>query len=255
MTLETVREQYNLPRKLVVTAHRGFSGKYPENTIEAFDKALELGVEFDVRCSKDGVPVVMHDPTVDRVSNGRGEVRSLLFSELRELNVSFWDGPHDTGRRLPEPTRTQSQIPTLEEVLVFLKGNVLLNIQVYEPSIAGLKTLSDLYRKYHLYNEAFLMVESFAVAEQIRDVDPAIELCVGEARSNLERHKQFGVNFIQPTKDLITPEFMKEARRLKLCGNMFYANTAADCHRYLEMGIKGILSDRPDLMMEAAREK
>ena len=145
----------------------------------------------------------MHDPTVDRVSNGRGEVRSLLFSELRELNVSFWDGPHDTGRRLPEPTRTQSQIPTLEEVLVFLKGNVLLNIQVYEQSIAGLKTLSDLYRKYHLYNEAFLMVESFAVAEQIRDMDPAIELCVGEARSNLERHKQFGVNFIQPTKDLI----------------------------------------------------
>ena len=71
----TLQALYADPDKVVITAHRGFSGQYPENTILAFEKALDLGVdliEFDLYGSKDNVPVVLHDRTLDRTSNGTG---------------------------------------------------------------------------------------------------------------------------------------------------------------------------------------
>lgn len=83
--------------------HRGASGELPENTLAAFDRALEEGadaLELDVRLSRDGVPVVIHDSTVDRTTGGRGAVHDLLLAELRLL---------DAGRG--------ERIPTLEEVL------------------------------------------------------------------------------------------------------------------------------------------
>ena len=86
-----------------VIAHRGASGRYPENTLLAFRKARETGadaIEFDVRTSADGVPVVIHDETVDRTTDGTGPVAALPLSALREFNAGM-------GER----------IPTLEEVL------------------------------------------------------------------------------------------------------------------------------------------
>ena len=76
---------YNSKKSPIVTAHRGFSGKFPENTMPAFEAAYNLGVdfiEFDVRESADGVLVVLHDSTVDRTTNGSGEVKSLKFEDI-----------------------------------------------------------------------------------------------------------------------------------------------------------------------------
>lgn len=78
-------------------AHRGYPLKYPENTMLGFRKALELGcthLELDVQLTKDGVPVVIHDPTVNRTTNGTGEVKSFTFEEIRRL---------DAGQGKPSP--------------------------------------------------------------------------------------------------------------------------------------------------------
>ena len=79
-----------------VAAHRGWCAKYPENSMEAFRAALEIGVdqiETDVRITKDGELVLFHDPTVDRISNGTGLVRDFTFSELRALDIGSYKGP------------------------------------------------------------------------------------------------------------------------------------------------------------------
>ena len=71
-----------------VFAHRGFSGRYPENTMLAFEKAVELGVdgiELDVHLSKDGELVIIHDEKVDRTCNGTGKVKDMTLAELKEL--------------------------------------------------------------------------------------------------------------------------------------------------------------------------
>jgi glycerophosphoryl diester phosphodiesterase len=109
----------DLPFPLVV-AHRGTSAEEPENTLRAFESAVELGadaVEFDVRMTADGHAVVMHDPAVDRTTDGHGLVRELTLTELKRLRVRS-----SSGR--------QEEIPTLGETLSLLSGRVAVDVEI-----------------------------------------------------------------------------------------------------------------------------
>jgi len=102
-----------------IVAHRGASSSRPENTIPSFEEAVRLGagiVEFDVRLSRDGVAVVMHDPTVDRTTEGTGAVHELTASELSSLNAGT-----ET-----EPT----PVPTLAEVLACVSGRAAIAVEI-----------------------------------------------------------------------------------------------------------------------------
>lgn len=110
---------------LVVAGHRGYKSAYPENTLLAFQQALELGVdmlEFDLRFSKDKVVMVIHDETVDRTTNGSGRVSDHSFEELKRLDAGGWFGPVFEGLK----------IPTLEELCRLLEAfpDILLNVEV-----------------------------------------------------------------------------------------------------------------------------
>ncbi|MGM0651862.1 MAG: glycerophosphodiester phosphodiesterase [Bacillota bacterium] len=105
-------------------AHRGASSLAPENTIIAFDKALEIGadgIEFDVQLSKDSVPVVIHDETLNRTTDGDGNVADFTLAELKALDAGSWFAP----------LFSQAQVPTLDEVLSrYCSKNLLLNIEL-----------------------------------------------------------------------------------------------------------------------------
>jgi len=110
----------DLPFPLVV-AHRGASAEQPENTLRAFEAAVDLGadaVEFDVRMSADGHPVVVHDPAVDRTTDGHGLVRDLTLAELKGLRVRSSQG----GKA--------EEIPTLDETLELLSGRVAIDVEI-----------------------------------------------------------------------------------------------------------------------------
>ncbi len=111
-----------LPRP-VVFAHRGASSMAPENTLAAFQLAADLGadaVELDVKLTADGVPVVIHDPNVDRTTNGTGRVADLSFTALREL---------DAGSFMSEKFHGEP-IPTLEEVFEAVGQRLLINVEL-----------------------------------------------------------------------------------------------------------------------------
>jgi glycerophosphoryl diester phosphodiesterase len=96
-----------------VVGHRGAATQAPENTLPSIRKAKELGcrwVELDVKLSRDGVPILMHDERLGRTADGQGEVRDLTFDQLRRLDAGGWKGPAFAGTR----------IPTLVEALALL---------------------------------------------------------------------------------------------------------------------------------------
>ena len=106
--------------KTKVWAHRGASGYAPENTLDAFQKAVEMGadgIELDVQMTKDSELVVIHDETIDRVSNGKGWVKDYTYEELKKINFNKTHLEY-----------TKEEIPTLEQVYRLIKPtNLTIN--------------------------------------------------------------------------------------------------------------------------------
>ena len=115
-------------------AHRGFSGKYPENTLLAFSKAIEEGVdgiENDVHLTKDGVLVVMHDELVDRTTNGKGYIKDKTYEELAQLDASYIFKEYGPQK-----------VPTLREYLELVKDtDIITNIEL-KPVSLSIRVLS-----------------------------------------------------------------------------------------------------------------
>jgi glycerophosphoryl diester phosphodiesterase len=245
---------YNSKKCPIVTAHRGFSGKYPENTLPAFEAAYSLGVdiiEFDVRETADGRLIIMHDTSVGRTTNGSGEVNELKFEELRKLNASYWQGAHNSGKRLKKTVYKNLQIPTFREILEFCSDKELgINIQVYVDSPEAIKNICSMYDEFDLYKKGFLMIATFDQAKTVKIINNKIEICVGEDRGNLKRHKVFGSTIIQPSAKFVNPEFCRKITELGLWANMFYSNTSEDNEKFLSYGIQGIMTDLPDLLIK-----
>ena len=135
--------------KVFVLGHRGYSAKYPENTILAFRKAIEAGadgVELDVWLTKDGEVVVIHDETVDRTSNGSGKVKEMALEELKELD--FGNG---------------ERIPTLEEVFEALPEDAIVNVEIKD--VDAVEKTAEIIRSN---NPSRVIVSSFII-EALRE--------------------------------------------------------------------------------------
>lgn len=253
-----LRARYEVPGHVVVTAHRGFSGRYPENTMPAFEAAVALGVdilEFDLRGTRDGVPIVLHDPTLARTANQPGTPGDYDLAEIKTFEASYWEGSHEAGVKRSAPARPGTRIPTFEELLCGVGEDVGLNIQVYDTSPATLAEVCRLYRAHDLYRRGYLTVSTFAEASRVRGIDPAIELCVTarQGRMDIEalvRQREFGCHYVQPLRRDVTPAFCEAVRTMGLYANMFFANSDADNRTYTAMGIQGILTDFPDILIE-----
>lgn len=112
-----------MDKKFLKIAHRGYSELYSENTLPAFQKAIDHGadmIELDVHLTRDGIPVVIHDNDIERTSNGKGDVARFSLEELRQFDFDF------------KKTSGESfvSIPTLEEVIDLVKGKIQLNIEI-----------------------------------------------------------------------------------------------------------------------------
>lgn len=129
-------------------AHRGYSGKYPENTMIAFEKALEKGfdgIETDVHMTLDGYLVLCHDESIDRTSNGTGYIKDMTLEQLRAYSFS-------------NKTKYQQKIPLLKDLLLLIKDkDVLLNIE--------LKT--DCFHYEGLEKKVYDLVKEIGVEKQV----------------------------------------------------------------------------------------
>lgn len=121
--VEAIRNAFLDPasRTVLVAAHRAVHSEYPENSLNAIEAGIRLGVDFveiDVKVSKDGVPFLMHDHTLDRTTTGKGEAEALTWEALQQLSIV------DKGRI------TTYKIPKLEDALRVAKGNVMLDLDL-----------------------------------------------------------------------------------------------------------------------------
>ncbi|GGD61970.1 glycerophosphodiester phosphodiesterase [Paenibacillus nasutitermitis] len=147
-------------------AHRGYPGKYPENTLKSFQAACDLNfshLELDVQLSKDGVPVVIHDLSVNRMTdNGKGRVKDLTLAELKELTINGTE-----------------RIPTLEEALDVLKDQIIVDIELKQMGdlYPGMEELVlDIVKKKGMQEQAFITSFDHYSLQRVRQLDDKIGL-------------------------------------------------------------------------------
>lgn len=234
-----------------VCAHRGASGSHPENTLAAFRAAAELGVErmeFDVRRTVDGGLVVIHDPTVDRTTNGSGPVCELTLCAIRSLDAGSHKGPAFAGER----------VPTLEEVLDVCP--MIVNVNVY-PGPRDLEALVDavvetLVDRGRLRN-AFIAAGA-AVVRRVLQTEPRMRCCLlGEEAGRPdypEISAEHGCYILQPSNRVVTEEFCERAHAYGQGVHPFYADDEPEMRRLIACGVDGILTNEPALLQQVLRD-
>ena len=154
-----------------LTAHRGFSGIAPENTLVAFEKAGEYGfyaTECDVHLTKDGVWVIYHDDNIFRLTNGYKNIEDATYAELQEYVI-------DNGVNVDN--YPNQKIPTLEEYLVICKDmKIIPQIEIKNGSKEKLQEILDLLQKYELKENAIIISFKGEMIKKVRELDEKIEL-------------------------------------------------------------------------------
>ncbi|MCB9419692.1 MAG: glycerophosphodiester phosphodiesterase [Ardenticatenaceae bacterium] len=249
---------------VIVLAHRGFRGQYPENTMLAFQKAAELGVdglETDIHATSDGALVVSHDATVDRMTDGSGPIKEMTLAELQQLDAGYcWTA--DCGQTFP--FRGQGiTIPTLEEVFTaFPQFWINVDIKQSEPAIVT--PFVAMIRQFEMAER--MMVGSFdtETVGRFRQECPEVATAASEpevrrlfilsklwlARFYRGKGKALQIPEWNGRLRLITPRFVRDAHRSGTAVHVWTVNETADMQRLIEWGVDGLISDYPDRLLE-----
>jgi len=238
---------------MLVIGHRGASGHAPENTLAAFRKAVALGatfIETDLQLSRDAHFVAIHDPTVNRTTNGKGSVHDLTLAQLRNLDAGSWFGSEFTGER----------IPTLEEILQFSKKNDVVFYLELKPGgswggehalIGALRDSGELARAVAISFDAALVL-------RLREIEPTLMtglLYDGQFEAPAEKAVEVGARQLLARGDLVTPALLEQARKRDLPVVCWTVNHPAHMRLLIEAGVHGIMSDYPDRLVAAVKKE
>jgi len=245
--------------KPLVIAHRGDSAHRPENTLASFAQALELGaqlVELDVQLTKDGHVVVIHDPTLDRTTSGRGPVLEHTLAEIRALSAGY---PKRFGQDF-----SGERVPTLAEVLELLRGRARALIEIKHESVTesehgGVEALAiaEVRKAGAGENVAFL---SFARPALLRCRRLAPEIPRGHIfyRVSLDEvlagAREAATDLVMPEKGMLSDELRDRAKAAGLRLATWVVDDPSELRALSRYGLFGVGSNRPGVLLEALAE-
>jgi glycerophosphoryl diester phosphodiesterase len=234
-------------------AHRGFSGKYPENTRRAFLAAIEEGhcdgFESDVHLSADGEPVIIHDAALERTTGGSGTVGDHPFSALRELDAGSWKGREFAGERILH----------LDELLeIVLEHRLVLNLEIknYDIFYPGIeeKVISRI-KAQGAERAVFLSSFNHISMKKCKEIDKTIRTGLLYAYPLLDAASYaagHGMDALHPRVSCLeySPELTKAAHEKGLKVNVWTANTEEEIRFCIGRGVDSIISNYPDKLRE-----
>ena len=232
-----------------VIAHRGASGSAPENTLAAFRRAVELGagfIETDLQLSRDTRLVALHDPTLERTTNGIGKVSSATLAELQKLDAGAWfQGP------AAEPgSFSGERVPTIEEILAFgQEKDIGLFLEIKAPGASGAdNTLVGALHAADAVGRTVVLSFDPGVLAKVRKLDPLIMvgyLYEDSLADAVEKAVAAGARQILPRVDRITANLVEEAHRSDLKIVAWTVNARQKMKELMDLGVDGIITDYP----------
>ncbi|MDX1585968.1 MAG: glycerophosphodiester phosphodiesterase family protein [Balneolaceae bacterium] len=256
------KAKYKLPQlyqdngdDFVVIAHRGASAYYPENTMAAFRGALEMNaemIELDVMMSKDGIPVVFHDATLDDHTNGTGNLNEYTLEQLRELDAGSWFDSSFTGEK----------IPTLEEVLAFAAGNIALNIEIKTEAVSdeienGVEEKSlALVKKYGMEEHVLFSSFDYRAIAHVKTLDADMPAAILYEKSQSKKMlpsellESYNADAFNCSYRQLNTKRFRDIRKNNIPVFIYTVDKPSRMRKLLKMNVTGIFTNKPDVLWE-----
>ncbi len=235
-------------------AHRGFSGRFPENTLLAFQKAIEVGAdgnEFDVHLTRDGVPVIHHDENLERTTNGTGLIGDFTFDELRQL---------DASARYAGLSAVQ-RIPSLREYFELINGIIIIsNIElktgiIHYPEIE--QRVLALIDEFHYRENVIVSSFNHYSARLFKTLAPDVRIGILEESWLIDPvgyAKSIGAECYHPEFHSLTEEIVQNFRENQIKINAWTINEETDMRKSIEMRLDGVITNHPDKFAHILKE-
>jgi glycerophosphoryl diester phosphodiesterase len=256
-------------RQIEIVGHRGARDIAPENTLAGFEKALATGVdmiELDVHLSKDGELVVIHDANLDRTTNGQGTVREHTLAELKELDATAqYTGPGLFGAQ---------EIPTLQEVYDLVPDDVQINVEIKTsgdgsryPGIE--ERVLEVVRSNEALAQTVVSSFDFPTIQEIQRLEPELATyaiisqgyfyeqgLLGRRPKNVAADLvAHGFAQVAVNKEYLSKDLLSELQQAGLVVGVWIIDDVKEMMHFAELGVDRITTDRPDLLVPAAREQ
>lgn len=227
-----------------IIAHRGAAGHAPENTLAAFERAVELGtgfIETDLHLTRDGQFVAIHDSTLDRTTNGKGTVHEFTLAEIRKVDAGLWYDRSYMGQR----------VPTLEEILDFgRKHDVVFYLEVkYEAAWGMHHALVAALRESQSAGRTIIISFDPKTIAAIRSLDASLMIGALVEDPEIDAVKaalEAGARQLCLKSTLVTKDLVARAHDAGLQVVAWTVNQAEEMHTMVEVGVDGIMTDFPD---------
>lgn len=238
---------------MIVFAHRGASNDYPENTILAFEKAIEMGatgLELDVHKSKDNKVVVIHDEDIQRTFIGKDQVSDFTLEELKRFK----------NRKAMFRDNDKCVIPTLEEVMDLIKDSkIILNIELKTDVISYKDIEVDVIKLIEEYKmESRIILSSFnhESIKKCKIINNNIKtgmLYHYKMAHPITMAKKIKADAIHPNVELVTRELIKDCHKNNIKVNSYTVNSPIVMRKFKEWCIDGMFTDYPELLIEVTK--
>ena len=259
---------YFIPDKFLVIAHRGGPSLGPESTLYTFRKAVKLGVdvlEMDVRSTRDGQLIILHDDTVSRTTNATGPAQNYTLVDLKKLDAAHRWSP-DNGQTFPLRNKGV-QIPTLSEVFEAFP-QTKLNLEIKEARSSTIQSLCRLIRDHQMTSNVVVASFDTDSLKEFRRLCPQVATSAGasEARLFFGLQKAYLEAAYSPDAQVLqVPEalgdlrivdkrFIDAAHARNMRVQVWLVNDVRSMQRLLELGVDGIMTDYPQRLMEVLKK-
>ncbi|MEK7433497.1 MAG: glycerophosphodiester phosphodiesterase family protein [Cyanobacteriota bacterium] len=251
---EHVLDKYE---NMINIAHRGFSGKYPENTLLSFKKAIEEKVnmiELDITFSKDGEIVVFHDVNMQRVSSSKKHIRDLSYEKINSFEVGSWFKDEYFGLKVPK----------LIEVFEIIDDSTLINIEIKHEASSFInrnseKKLLALIKEYNMENRVVLSSFNPMIVNRIRKLEPNISTAylITQTMNPFLIYLLAKINakFIHIDFKYLNKKNIKRMKSYGLKINTYTLNSYDEYNQAFKFGLNGIFTDYPDKLNKLLSSK
>jgi glycerophosphoryl diester phosphodiesterase len=237
----------------LIYAHRGASKYAPENTMAAFIKGVEMGaggIELDVRLTKDGHVVIIHDDTVKRTSNGQGNVRDMSLEQLKALDFGSWFSEEFKGEK----------ILTLEEAMKFAAiHNLMLNVELkalHSIQRELVEKVEKIVMECEMVNQTIVSCFNHGYIKEMKAINPKVKtgmLYTAAMIGTLDYALVLGASNIHPNYEFLDEYTARDCKKAGIGINVWTVDHEKDVKRMIELGVNGIITNTPDTVLQVMK--